>query len=729
MAVFGHYRRYSAVPALSWHVLTWPKELDAKQVHAWLQALGGNKASRGVRFVVAAKAGSIQHFIALPSRHEQTLLQHLASFLPDIELTECEPVNLSAATAAKVRMTSKNRVLDTNRPEVISHAILSALQALHVREQVVFEWVLGRCKSPATIPNNIADFRSGSMMGAVLEALAGGIPTKLDPVARKSMRDKHAAAAWDTALLLGVTAGTKRRRVQLLSQITGAIKSAEAPGVRLGARSMLTRRLSAGYTPVFWPLLINVDELTGLLAWPLGDRVVPGLQRVTSRLLPVPANMPKKGPVIAEGVAKDRSAKLVLSPPDNLMHLHVLGPTGVGKSTLLLNLMTQHIAAGLGVVVIDPKGDLVHDVLGRIPASRHKDVVVLDPSDMHYPVGLNPLASAGQSANLVADDMLAIFRKLYGSYFGPRTQDILHSGLLTLMSVPGMSLCALPALYTDTAFRARLVGRINDPLGLGSFWNWYEGLSMAERNTAIAPLMNKLRAFLLRPNIRLVMGQTRPKLAVADVFTKRKILLVNLAKGRQGGEAAQLFGSLVVSQVMQAIWSRANVLPAKRREAFFYVDEVQDYLHTANDINEVLDQARGYRVGMVLAHQHLGQLTKELRNGLSNTRSRVCFQLGHDDAAVMAKTSTLLTPADFEGLGLFQIYAKLVHSGHVSHWMSGQTLPPSKIISDPEALKQLSRERYGVPAADVVAELNKIIAPTPVIGQPGSIGRKKRGVL
>ena len=361
---------------------------------------------------------------------------------------------------------------------------------------------------------------------------------------------------------------------------------------------------------------------------------------------------------------------------------------------------------------------------------------MLDPSDTSRPVGLNPLARAGKSSALIADDILGVFRKLYGSYFGPRTQDILHAGLLTLMTVPNMSLCALPALYTDAEFRSRLVARTkSDPLGLGSFWQWYEGLSPGERNTAIAPVMNKLRAFLLRPSIRLVMGQGAPKFAISDVFTKRKVLLVNLAKGSLGPEASQLFGSLVVSQVWQAAQGRANIPPERRRPAFVYVDEMQDYLSLPTDIGDVLAQARGYGVGLILAHQNLGQLPRDLKSGImANARSRVCFQLEHDDAYIMAKRGELLTPGDFEKLPVHHIYAKLVHNGQVSDWMSGETLPPSEPTSDPSVLRQLSRERYGMAASEVEAELRGIISRdahtnVPVTAtESATIGRKKLGL-
>lgn len=702
-----------AAPALSWYGLTWPKELEAKQVHAWLRALAGKDAGRGVRFFIVAEPGTIQHILVLPALHDELIRDKLAAFLPGIEVADCEPLSTSSTIASQLKMTSRHRVLDTNAADVVSHAILTSMQALRGSERIVFEIVLGDSKSPDIIPNDVTSFHSGSMAGATLEAMAGKSPTKLDTTARNSMRDKHGVVSWDIAAYIGITANTKRRRLQLLTHLVGGIKTADAPGVRLGSRATSTKKLKVSYEPILrWPLTLNADELTGLIAWPLGDRTIAGVQRIISRHIPVPKDMPRKGPVIAMSNVTGSTRQLILSPHDMLMHLHLLGPTGGGKSTLMINLAAQVIEQGYSVIMIDPKGDLIHDMLCRIPENRKADVVVLDPSDMTQPVGLNPLAHAGSNANLVADDLLNVFHKLYGSYFGPRTRDILHASLLTLMLKPGMSLCALPFLFTDPEYRAPFIAlaKKRDPLGLGSFWTWYEGLSRGEQNNATAPLMNKVREFLMRPSIRLVMGQSSPKFTIDDVFTKRKILLVNLAKGSLGKEQAQLFGSLVITEITHAIQKRSSVAPERRYPVFWYTDEVQDYMNTPSSFEEVLAQARSNGVGLGLAHQNWGQLPKDLKSGIqANARSQIRFQLAHDDAYAEARGSAILTPEDFERLPKHSIFAKLVHDGQVSDWISGETLPPCDEVSDPQEVTALSQKQYGVPAKEVEAALMKLV--------------------
>ena len=255
----------------------------------------------------------------------------------------------------------------------------------------------------------------------------------------------------------------------------------------------------------------------------------------------------------------------------------MLGPTGVGKSTLMLNLAVADMRAGRAVVVMEPKGDLIADILARVPEDRTDDVVLIDPANMERPVGLNPLAGGGRSPELVADQLLGLFHSHYSRHWGPRTQDILGASLLTLARVQGMTLAALPLLLTDSAFRRRILPKVVDPIGLEPFWSSFEAWSEQERATAIAPVLeNKLRPLLLRPELRAIIGQAAPRFEMRQVFTERKILLVNLSRGTLGPETAALLGSLVVSLLWEAILGRSAVDPRRRHPVCIFLDEFPD---------------------------------------------------------------------------------------------------------------------------------------------------------
>lgn len=712
---------------LIWYELGWPGDVDAKAVNAWLQSMSGSDSSNGARFVVVCSNNEVHHYFGAPKQHADELMHFIRTFLPDVEIIRQEkPLDIRLTLIGSLRVSPLTRPLSTVNPENVSHAILNNTASLGPNERIAFTWMLGPRVAPKFINNKTTAFRALTIGGMLLEALVRP-PQPLDGTERKAQRDKQSLPGWKAMSYVAVKAADRKRAGRLLSQVLGTVRAAEAPGVHISMRRIPNKRFDMSESPWLWPITINVNELTGLLAWPLGERALPGITRITSKRLPVRAIVPSSNRIIAQSNIPGSNVMLTQSPKDALMHTHVLGPTGVGKSTLLLNMICQDMASNAPVIVVDPKGDLVQDVLERVPEKRKNDVILLDPSDAKRPVGLNPLARSGQPSSLIADDILSIFHGLYGSYFGPRTQDILHAGLLTLASNPGMSLCTLPILYTNPAFRYRLVSRLNDPLGLEGFWRWFDTISAAERNNVLAPVMNKLRAFLLRPAMRRVIGQPRPKFTMEHVFTNRKILLVNLAKGQLGAETAKLFGSLVVSQIWQAIQSRGNIPQSSRTPAFVYIDEVQDYLHLPTDIGDVLAQSRGFGVGLIMAHQHLNQLPTELKAGvLANARSKICFQLGHDDAVAMTRNSKLLSPSDFEHLGRYNIYSRLVANGEVMPWASGRTTAPPKPTSIPDEIRTLSREKYGMDIADVEMALGGTIAGE-FMPPKRVIGRKKIG--
>ncbi len=500
---------------------------------------------------------------------------------------------------------------------------------------------------------------------------------------------------WSAVCYLAIRNSSEEACLSIMKRIESALKSADAVGISLSMKEVKKSAINIEANPWNYNLTINVSEFTALIGWPYGEGQLPGITRIVSRHLPIPSTYSYLGKDIARSNITAKRVGLYLDDEDALMHTHILGPTGVGKSTLMLNMIVQDIKSGYGVIVVDPKGDLANDLLWRIPEERVDDVVIMDPSDSQ-PVGLNPLQCGDKPTAIVVDDLIAVFRSLYPNSFGPRTQDILSAGLLTLAAKPNMTLAHLPLLFSDSLFRNRLTRLTDDNEGIASFWEWFKGVSDNERLYALAPVMNKLRPFLMREQLRRVIGQAKPKFDISEVFTDHKILIVNLSRSKIGAEITQLFGTLVVAQIWQAIQARAEVDEEDREPCYVYIDEVQDYLHLPTDIGEVLTQSRSYKVGLALAHQHLNQLPDELRSGvLANARSKICFQLSHQDAVAMAKSSFRLEARDFENLAPYHIYAKLVAGGATRLWTSGVTKPMCETTSDPFEIELHSRGRYG----------------------------------
>ena len=693
---------------LIWYRLRWPREVEPEQLTQVFRLLA---TIAGCPMVIEAvgSSGMVEHRLALPVSRAGSVVDQLRAAIPGLAVDEVGTrPPLAATRAVELRLSTRRRPLRTDDVAGVSRAMLIALAHVRPDEQLGIQWVLGRSFAPLAVPNRLEGLSHESWLGALLLAPFGPSPP-MDAEARHALRDKQAEPGWQVVGRIAVKAKLANRERQLIRQVVGAVCSIEAPGVSFRVRATSPKRVIAAATGWRLPLRLNAGELAAVAAWPVGLTSDLPVAMIGSRLVAPSAAIPRVGRVIGEATFPGRERSLALSSTDSLRHLHALGPTGSGKSTLLLNLITQDIAAGRAVVVIEPKGDLIADVLERIPLHRVGDVVLIDPTDTERPVGLNPLALDGRSPELAADQLLGMFHSLHAAHWGPRTHDILGASLLTLARLPGMTLAALPLLLTDARFRRRVLPQVSDPIGLEPFWNSFEAWSEAERATAIAPVMNKLRPLLLRPEMRAIVGQTRRSFDLRRVFTQRKILLVSLSKGLLGPETSALLGSLVISQLWQAVLGRAAVAPERRHPVFVYIDEFQDYLHLPLDFADALAQARGLAVGFTLAHQYLHQLDPAIRSAvLANAQSRVAFRLPSEDARVLAADS-VLAPADFQSLGAFQGYAQLVAAAAIKPWCSVATLPPGKSISDAAMVRAASRSAYGVDRAEIEAELHQLL--------------------
>jgi hypothetical protein len=701
---------------LAWRELHWQRPLDSDRATAVLRHWAADQRSPQIILETRATKAGITYLLgATAVRAAGAVLGDLARLTPLSSGTGRRPV----VGAIRLKASTRHRPLRTDDLTAASRAVLHGLTLVRADEALVLQVMLGARRIPLAVPNQ----SPSSVVMPWWQVAWHGNGGQIDGEKRSALRSKVSDHGFACTVRLGVVANTPERRKTLLLGLLAGLRTSEAAGIKLSAVGERPARLNAATRPWRWPLRLGVGELAALTGWPFGDDDLPGQPAAHPKRLPPAPGTTGTGRVVATASAPGIEAQLTLSVPNALHHLHAIAPTGAGKSNLLLNLICQDIQAGRAVVVIEPKGDLVTDVLARIPDSRRDDVVVLDPSDA-MPVGLNPLSTAGRRPELVADGVLAIFKQLYGTAVGARSQDILYAGLLTLAQRPDASLVMLPLLLSNPGFRRSLTAGIRDPLTLEPFWAAYEAWSEAERVTAIAPVMNKLRP-LLRPGLRGVLGQRQPKFTISQVFTEKKILLVPLQRGVIGSEAAGLLGSLVVAELWQTILGRGKVPAAHRHPVMVYIDEVQDYLHLPTDLGEALAQARGYGVAFNLAHQFLDQLPRDMRAAvLANARSRVCFQLPHDDATVLAKGHPELAAEDLTTLGQYEVYASLFSGGKVTPYASGSTLAPSKPTANVPDLRRRSRERYGQPLDEIEAGFAALIEGSG--SQLGSPGRRRR---
>jgi hypothetical protein len=524
-------------------------------------------------------------------------------------------------------------------------------------------------------------------------------PPRYDPTVSPDVRgvmDKSAQPLYRCLIRVTVSGSSRREARGRLHAILGAFAPYNGPRAWLRRRRVFgAERKLRDRRPGHRAFLLSAGELAALAHLP-STRAIPGVVMAGARNAQPPPGLPVEGKPLGV-TAEGRQVNLAVA--DARQHLHILGPTGVGKSTLIASLVLADFDAGRGAVVIDPKGDLIEDLLERIPAGRESEVDLLDPLD-EAPPGLNVLDSPDRE--LGVDQLVGIFHRVFERFWGPRTDDILRATLLTLtMYEPGATLADVPALLTSRERQTELAGQVEDSV-LAPFWEWYGELSDGLRAQVTGPLLNKLRAFLLRGPVRAIVAQPKTTLDIPRAIDGGRLLLAKLSKGTLGEDTSRLLGSFVVARVWQAALARASVEPERRVDCSLYVDEVHNYLNLPTPFEDIAAEARAYRLSLCLAHQHLAQLPRDLREALgANARTKVYFQVSRDDARHLEReVQPELSAHDLSHLPRYTA-VRLCLDGEPTQAFTVTTRPlPTAFPSQAEAVRVVARRR-GTPKAEV----------------------------
>jgi type IV secretory pathway TraG/TraD family ATPase VirD4 len=358
---------------------------------------------------------------------------------------------------------------------------------------------------------------------------------------------------------------------------------------------------------------------------------------------------------------------------DRRSHMYVIGKTGTGKSTLLETLLRQDIARGDGCAIVDPHGELVERLYAWIPERRRTDVILFDPAAADS-LGFNPLAAVpAPKRSLAVAGLVEVFKKTWLDSWGPRVEHLLRNALFALLEQPEATLADIGRLLHDPGYRERALERVTNR-AVRAFWRQeYEDYSKSLRSLIVAPLENKLGAFLTDPTMREVLS-VRQGLDIRGIMDKRQVLLVNLSKGKLGEGPAMLLGSLLVSQIALQGLARAESPESSRRDFFLYLDEFQTF--ATKNLTAMLSELRKYRVSLILANQYLGQLDPEIRHAiLGNVGTLVSFRVGPTDARILSREfAPEFSTADLTSLPNHEIYVRLMVDGSIARPFSGEAL-------------------------------------------------------
>jgi len=391
--------------------------------------------------------------------------------------------------------------------------------------------------------------------------------------------------------------------------------------------------------------------------------------------------------------------------------MYMIGKTGMGKSTLLENIIVSDIRAGHGVAVVDPHGDLAEKVIDYVPSHRVNDVIYFNPADMDYPIAFNVVEHVEpHMRHLVASGLLGVFQKLWADSWGPRLEYILRNTILAILDYPGSTLLAVTRMLSDKTFRKKVISKIEDPV-VKSFWvNEFAGYADKFAAEAVSPIQNKVGQFLSSSLIRNIVGQVKSSIDMRDIMDSRKILIMNLGKGRIGEDNSALLGAMMITKLQLAAMSRVDQPERERKDFYLYVDEFQNF--ATESFANILSEARKYRLNLILAHQYIEQLSEKVKYAVfGNVGTLISFRVGASDAEALEPEFTpTFTQEDIVNIPKYEMYLKLMIDGVASEPFSARGLPPLKdaeITGNTEKVIRVTRERYAKPREIVEEKINR----------------------
>lgn len=562
----------------------------------------------------------------------------------------------------------------------------------------------------------------------------------VDQAIIEAIESKTQHPGFEVLIRVIVSSNVSQRAQAIHSNIVASFALFEAPG-RNGFKHVEARNIEAfvtGFIMRFFPPennknILNSVELATLFHFPNQESIpTTQLERQTSKQVDGPRNMPEDGLVLGYNVFRGTKKKIVLTNEDRMRHVYIIGQTGVGKSVLLENIALQDMLNGNGFAFVDPHGDTAEKLLSMVPKERTEDVIYFNPADMDYPMGLNMFEfDDPDQKDFLVQEGLNMLYKLYDpqrqGIIGPRYEHLFRNAALAIMADPaGGTFIDIPKLFNDQAYVDQKLQHVTDQTVLDF---WQKEMPDSRRSNEFGEVkswfVSKFSAFLGNEMMRNIIGQPKSALNFRDIMDNKKILIVNLSKGKTGELNSKLLGMIFVIKFQIAAMSRASMNPEDRTDFTLYVDEFQNF--ATDSFASILSEARKYRLSLIVANQFTTQLTDEVRDAIyGNVGSAISFRLSAQDAENMVKQfySPIFEIDDLTRLPVGNTAVRMLLGGVPTQPFSMATLPPLG-HQNPElkdALIQLSAAKYGRPRATVDAEIKhrlEAIAPQPSAAQPG----------
>jgi len=527
----------------------------------------------------------------------------------------------------------------------------------------------------------------------------------------KSIETKTAKTGFKANIRLVASAQTQERAEEILSHMENAFSQFENPGVnhfnvrRIGAKSKkqafnyIFRAFNEDYT-----LLLGVEEVSSIFHFPISTTETPKIKWLKAGSAQPPTDIPKEGIYIGTNNYRGTETKIFLSDNDRRRHMYVIGQTGTGKSTILEEMAKQDVQNGKGMCYIDPHGEAIEHIMTAIPKERAEDVVYFDPADTERPFGLNMLEydeSKPEEKTFVVNEIINIFDALYDlkATGGPMFEQYMRNAMLLIMddTASGSTLMEIPKVLADEDFRKMKLSKCKNET-VRTFW--MEEAEKAGGEAALANMVpyitSKLTPFLSNDMMRPIISQQKSTLDFREIMDSQKILLINLSKGKIGETNSHLLGMIIVGKLLMAALGRVDIPEDERKDFYMYIDEFQNV--TTDSIAQILSEARKYRLGLILAHQFIGQLSEDISKAVfGNVGSIAAYRVGPEDAEFLQKQfEPVFTSQDLINVDNYNYFGRLLLNGKSTAPFNISAPFPTEGSTDIiEPIKELSRLKYG----------------------------------
>lgn len=705
-----------------------------------------------VSFEIAnsSKSEEIIFFVAVPKKFRESVEKQIHSFFPNAVLERSEDYNIffpGSFTEATVLKLKNRYTLPIKTYENLDvdplNAITNALSKLNtISEGAAIQLVMRpagtrwRMKGKKIAQKMQQGKRLkeadrsvlasvGKGVGDTIYAMAGpskkenpNFPSEPKPVQLtpeeqelvKSIENKSSKTGFKVNLRLVASAGTEERAKEILGQLENSFSQFENGNINCFQIKKRVKKKDITYDYIFRnfkeedAVILNNEEIASVFHLPISTTETPKIKWLKSNAAAPPLDIPKEGIILGFNEYRGTKTTIRISDSDRRRHIYTIGQTGVGKSNFLQEMAKQDAREGRGFCFIDPHGDAIEDILTSVPKERAEDVIIFDPADVSRPFGLNIMEydpARPEQKTFVINELIGIFDQLYDlkQTGGPMFEQYMRNAMLLVMEDPesGNTLMEIPKVLADESFRAMKISRCNNPVVV-DFWT--KEAEKAGGEAALANMVpyitSKLTAFISNDMMRPIIAQQKSTINFREIMDNKKILLINLSKGKIGEINARLLGMVVVGKILMNALSRVDTPEDQRVDYYLYLDEFQNV--TTNSIAQILSEARKYRLCLILAHQFIGQLKEEISKAVfGNVGSMVAFRVGPEDAEFVEKNfAPVFTKQDLVNVDNYHGFARILVNNVLTKPFNISTFPPTHGSQEiANAFKELSRLKYG----------------------------------